>query len=304
MRRRIIRALVAVAAAGATIITLGFTAATAASASVAGQARPAALQAIGPTVATINAAGYEASGRYFRYVQSVITVPDWHSSIFWPQEYIQLSNGSLNNTGVPTGDQFTRAGIEACVVAHHQGNVPGYVCHNHRWVAFVQVFRNSIFHPYAAHFVPLRVHRGDGVFFSIYYNQWGNELHFVIRPPTEEACWPNGVPASACYYETRAYGPIYTSAAALTDFLNSSGQPFPLPPWGHKFRINQFLQGALTTYTGHRGSFVGPWSLSKVEATSNGEPYPYGHVRVSPGYLWTDGLTGRPFDAFGVWARV
>ena len=80
-----------------------------------------------------------------------------------------------------------------------------------------------------------------------------------------------------------------------------------MPFFLHAFRINQFLQGAITTENGLRGSFVGPWTTSMVEATSNGQPYPSGTVRVSPNALFSDGLPAngavRANDAFGVWAR-
>ena len=143
------------------------------------------------------------------------------------------------------------------------------------------------------------MNQGDGVNFSIYYYQGGNELSFVITPPST-----SGTPQ---YYKTRAYGPIFDHAAALDDFTDSTGTPIALPPFIRSFRINQFLQGALTTYSGARGSFTGPWTTSKVIATSNGLLPPSGATRVSPSPLWSDGLAAngavRPNDAFGVWAR-
>ena len=52
---------------------------------------------------------------------------------------------------------------------------------------------------------------------------------------------------------------------------------------------------------------VGPWTTSKVIATSNGLLPPSGATRVSPSDLWSDGLSAngavRANDAFGVWAR-
>jgi hypothetical protein len=52
---------------------------------------------------------------------------------------------------------------------------------------------------------------------------------------------------------------------------------------------------------------VGPWTTSKVVATSNGLPYPLGTVRVSPNALFSDGMSAngavRANDAFGVWVR-
>ena len=293
MRRRITRTLVAAAAAGVTVSTLGFTAAGAASAAVSSKAQP---PTIGTTIASTSSAGYEASGRDFRYISSTIRVPDtdFLTGLF-PSEYIQLSNGSLTQ---PTGggNAYTRAGIESCIVARSFGDV----CATGTWVAFVEAFNNSLNGPFFSHFYNLAgVNQGDGVNFSIYYNQVGNELSYVITPPST-----SGTPQ---FYKTRAYGPIYDHAAALDDFTTSTGTPVALPPFVESFRINQFLQGAMTTYSGARGSFVGPWTTSPVIATSNGLLPPSGTTRVSPSPLWSDGLVAngaiRSNDAFGVWAR-
>lgn len=293
MRRRITRTLFAAAAAGVTASTLGLAAAGAASAAVSSKAQPAT---IGTTIATTSTAGYEASGRDFRYISSTMTVPDTSFLTgIYPQEYIQLSNGSLTQ---PTGggDQYIRAGIEACVVARSFGDT----CATGTWVAFVEAFDNSLNGPYFSHYYNLAgVNQGDGVNFSIYYDEAGNELHFVITPPST-----SGTPQ---YYKTQAYGAIFDHAAALDDFTDSTGTPIPLPFFLHAFRINQFLQGAITTENGLRGSFVGPWTTSPVEATSNGLPYPSGTVRVSPNALFSDGMSAngavRANDAFGVWVR-
>src|SRR5229473_6900346 len=291
MRRRITRTLFAAAAAGVTVSTLGFTAGGAASAAVSSKAQPTT---IGTTIATTSQAGYQASGRPRRSRCSTMTVPDTSFLTgLYPQEYIQLSNGSLTQvTG--GGDQYIRAGIEACVVARSFGDT----CITGTWVAFVEAFDNSLTGPYFSHFYNLAgVNQGDGVNFSIYYDEAGNELHFVITPPST-----SGTPQ---YYKTQAYGAIFDHAAALDDFTDSTGTPIPLPFFIHAFRINQFLQGAITTEHGDRGSFVGPWTTSPVEATSNGLPYPSGTVRVSPNALFSDGLSAngavRANDAFGVW---
>jgi hypothetical protein len=293
MRRRITRTLFAAAAAGVTVSTLGFAAGGAASAAVSSKAQPAT---IGTTIATTSSAGYEASGRDFRYISSTITVPDTSFlTAIYPSEYIQLSNGSLTQ---PTGggDSYTRAGIESCVVARSFGAT----CSTGTWVAFVEAFNNSLNFPFFRHFYNLAgVNQGDGVNFSIYYDEQGNELHYVITPPST-----SGTPQ---FYKTQAYGALFDHAAALDDFTNSTGTPIPLPFFLRAFRINQFLQGAITTEHGLKGSFVGPWTTSPVEATSNGLPYPSGTVRVSPSSLWSDGLPAngavRANDAFGVWAR-
>ncbi len=293
MRRRITRTLVAAAAAGVTVGTLGFTAAGAASAAVSSKAQPSML---GSTIGSTSSAGYEASGRDFRYISSTITVPDTSFLTgLYPQEYIQLSNGSLTQPS-GGGNAYTRAGIESCIVAR----TFGATCATGTWVAYVEAFNNSLNGPFFSHYYNLAgVNQGDGVNFSIYYNEVGNELSYVITPPST-----SGTPQ---YYKTRAYGAIFDHAAALDDFTDSTGTPIALPPFIRAFRINQFLQGAITTEGGARGSFVGPWTTSEVVATSNGLLPPSGTTRVSPSNLWSDGLSAngavRPFDAFGVWAR-
>ena len=293
MRRRITRTLVAAAAAGVTVSTLGFAAAGSASAAVSSKAQPAT---IGTTITSTSSAGYEASGRDFRFITSTITVPDTDFLTgLYPQEYIQLSNGSLTQFS-GGGDQYVRAGIESCTVAQSFG----YTCTTGTWVAYIEAFDNSLNGPYFSHYAQLAgVNQGDGVNFSIYYNEVGNELSFVITPPST-----SGTPQ---YYKTQAYGAIFDHAAALDDFTDSTGTPIGLPPFVQPFRINQFLQGAITTEHGLKGSFVGPWTTSPVVATSNGLPYPSGAVRVSPTPLWSDGLSAnnavRANDAFGVWGR-
>ena len=260
---------------------------------MATRAQPAT---IGTSIASTTSAGYQASGRDFRYISSTITVPDTDFLTgLYPQEYIQLSNGSLSQFS-GGGDQYVRAGIESCRVAQSFG----YTCTNGTWVAYIEAFNNSLNGPYFSHYAQLAgVNQGDGVNFSIYYYQGGNELQFVITPPST-----SGTPQ---YYKTRAYGRIFDHAAALDDFTDSTGTPIALPPFIHSFRINQFLQGALTTYSGAKGSFTGPWTTSPVIATSNGLLPPSGTTRVSPSALWTDGLPAngavRANDAFRVWAR-
>ena len=131
---------------------------------------PARLQppTIGTSIASTSSAGYEASGRDFRYISSTIRVPDTDFLTgLYPPEYIQLSNGSLTQ---PTGggNAYTRAGIESCVVARSFGDT----CATGTWVAFVETFNNSLNGPFFSHFYNLAgVNQGDGVNFSIYYNE-------------------------------------------------------------------------------------------------------------------------------------
>lgn len=302
MRRRITRALVTTAAAGATIASLGLTTAGAASAT---PVKAHAAKATTPIIATHSFAGYEASGRDFRYVSALIRVPDMTENGLFPQAYVQLSNGSVPTSAVGTGNTYTRAGIETCTVAEAVG-APFTCPAGVDWVGFIEAFNNSINGPFFTHFVPLNVVQGDGVGFSIYFNQAGNELQYVLTPPTAESCSTG--PNNECSFKTQAFGPTYDHGSGLAEWTNSSGTPVPLPIFAEHFRLTQFLQGALTTYSGDRGSWTGPWTTSEVDATSNGLPFPQGSVRASPSYLWSDGMVAngavRPNDAFGIWRRV
>jgi hypothetical protein len=300
MRRRIARALAATVAAGATVTTVGLSAAGAASAA---SAQPAQSR---PIIATTKFAGYEASGRDFRYVESVIRVPDstdvtTPSGDLYPQLYDQLSNGSVH-----TGDTYVQAGIEPCTLAESL-STSGFTCPDGvDWVGFIESFNNDIVLPYFVHFVALNVDPGDGVKFSIYFNQSGNELHYVITPPTPQTCSTG--PNNECYFASQAFGPLYNHGGGFVDYSNSDGVPTPLPIGAEHNRLTQFLGGALTTYSGSQGSWVGPWTTSEVDATSNGLPFPQGTVRISPSFLWSDGLVAnnaiRANDAFGVWQRI
>jgi hypothetical protein len=292
VRKHFIRA----AAIAAPVLLIGGLAAG--SASAATHSAPIA----GATITTTNAAGYEASGRDFRFITSTLRVPDWPSSsglfTLYPQSYIQLAEGSLNSLGGPSGDEYVRAGIEPCdLLAVFAG---GSSCHSGDWVAFASVYNNSLNAPVWQHYTDLAgVNQGDGVNFSIYFDQPGNELHFAITPPVTSG--------PETFYKTQAFGPLFDHADAVDDWFSTTGQPVPVPPGFNKFRVNQFLQGALTTYSGARGSFVGPWTTSQVIATSNGLPVPSGTTRVSPNALYGDTLPAngavRASDAFGVWTR-
>jgi len=69
MRRHIVRALVALAAGGTALLTAGLTATTAAAQTGGTHA------ASNPTITTSTRAGYQASGRWFRFVGTTVTVP-------------------------------------------------------------------------------------------------------------------------------------------------------------------------------------------------------------------------------------
>ena len=263
-----------------------------AGAAVARPATPSPTPSL-PVIATDSFGGYEASGRDFRYIHTLIVTPNAPQDGEYPQLYVQLSNGSLGS-----GDTYVRTGIETCLVAENLD--PTFACGaGVNWVGFVETFINGSTLT-LNHFVPLDdVTQGDGVGFGIYYNQAaGTAVSYTITAPSGQQ------------YDLQApvSGPIFDHAAALADYTNSSGTPIPLASGTPQYRLTQFWQGAVTTYSGVRGSWTGPWTTSAVEATSNGDPFPQGTVELSPGPLWSDGVAVngavRGNDVFGVWRRA
>jgi hypothetical protein len=284
MRRRINRTLLAATAASVSVIGLGFMAAGAAGAatsSTAGMPKtnapsggaPIDTCAAGSTGALACAAGYQASGRNFRYAQALITIPNRASTIADPELYVAL-DGSNGNTA-----DYARAGIE-----------PGATVGT--WDAFVSVMEPTLNAPIDIVQTQLPAPlEGDGVLFSVYLNAGGNSVHFVTT-----------LPSGVQYNNTVAVnGPLYTAAQALADWSFST-PAVPAAPTANT-RVTQFLQGRFTTLNGTRGTFEGPWSLNPVEATSNGDAYPQGTLIAAPAYLWNDGnsLPGQGTDAFGLW---
>jgi hypothetical protein len=256
-------------------------------------------------------AGYQASGRYFRYAQAVITVPDHHGVVTAcppgarcaitagspapgsairetppnaeadPQLYVALDGSS------PGDARFARAGVQPCT-----GGAP---CGSSGWEAFAEVKSGvrppvsppSILFPIAA------ADEGDSVFVSVYADPAGRAVHTVITL-TDGSTFNNTFPAN---------GMVFPKAQAVADWTTAAAKPRPQTPSPAKVRDTQFLEGRFTTGNGQQGTFAGPWSLNAFEGTANGARPPAGALVVQPSYLWNDGTNyhGLFGDAFGVW---
>jgi hypothetical protein len=286
MHRRMTRTVLAVSVAGVTA-ALGLTAAGAATAASAlsVNAPPGAwpVYTNANCVAAISSncgmAGYEATGRDFRYAAASITVPtggDVDSTS--PHIYVGLSDA----TGA-----FARAGIVPC----SPGVSP---CSAIGWEGFFEVYQEGLplLDTAGGYFVPVPltgVTPGHAVSFSVYFNEAGNADRF-----TETL--PNG---NTITQAMAVNGPIYSSAEAVADWTGVAAAPAPVAPGapGITELLTQISQGAFTTDTGQQGSLYGPWTTSPVEVTTNGN---------APGTLVSSGtLIAAPTpisnDAFGVW---
>jgi len=325
MRSRVPRSPGKVLAAGATAALLGLSMAGSAAAagpkgglfSLSGGAPiPTNANCAGGTAQGCAEAGYQASGRDFRYAQAVIIVPG-HQGVVTatapgeadPQLYVALTDsagtggppggtretpgstgetpGSTGETpGIPAGE-YARVGVRPCT-----GGAP---CGSSGWEAFAQVLGTttppvgppSFVTPIAA------AGEGDGVFVSVYLAPSGQSVHTVIT-------LPDGSTFNNTFTDR---GAVFPWAQAVADWTTATAKPQPVPPSPAKVRDAQFLEGRFTTLNGQQGTFAGPWALNAFEGTGNGAPPPAGTLLVQPSYLWNDetNFHGRFGDAFGVW---
>jgi len=337
MHRRISRAPGKALAAGATaaLLSLSMTASAGASmAASAGDAGPKATKtglfspSGGTPIPTSTSctgftplptrgcamAGYQASGRDFRYAQAVITVPGHQGTVTVcppiascvlaarprapqrgasrpaplpdtgeadPQIYVALDDSSTGTA------QFARVGVQPCT-----GGAP---CGSSGWEAFAEVRSGTqppsspplFLFPIAA------ADEGDGVFVSVYSGPAGHSVHTVITLP-DGSTFNNTFPDR---------GAVYPRAQAVADWTTATTKPQPVAPSPDKVRDTQFLEGRFTTLNGQQGTFAGPWSLNALEGTTNAALPPDGTLVVQPSYLWNDGTNFRGLfgDAFGVW---
>jgi hypothetical protein len=274
-------------------------------------------------------AGYQASGRLFRYASASIVVPN-HTAAFAqsgnsgvsPVEpdgaaYVALDNSSN------TANDFTRVGIVACpAVTALTTAVPGvWPCPGTAptgsggtsvvagWYAFSTAVQpdgvTTVWRDYALN----ALQEGLGVFVSAYLSPTGNSVHTLIKTPSYTNSSSVVIPVRT-YNDTFAVnGPIYSNADAVVDWTTVSAgtgtgpfQPIAVVNSGYPGSVayTQFKDGRITTWNGTRGTFNGKWTVTPFEATTDGTSAT--SVVTSPGYLWSS-TTGYANDSFGVWLR-
>ena len=232
-------------------------------------------------------AGYQASGRDFRYAQAVIMVPD-HQGVpaatppaeADPRIYVALDDSTA---GSPV---YARAGIRPCT-----GAAP---CSTTGWEAYATVFYGATPPTTPPNNISVTpVQAGDSVFVSVYLSPTGQSVHTVVTLP-DGSTFNNTLPAP---------GAVYPRAQAVADWTAATGKPQPVPPASGTVRDAQLLEGRFTTLSGQQGTFAGPWTLNAFEGTTTGALPPSGALVVQPSYLWNDGTNfhGMFGDAFGIW---
>jgi hypothetical protein len=296
MRRRINKAFFATAAAGAAITTLGFAAANPAGAAVSG--KPHYFTPSAPETGTnancssvledgstgtwsstdCGKVGYVATGRDFRFASAIIKVPttanETAGTVTGPAMYVSLDASATNA-------DYAQVGIRP------DSDGDG------TWQLFYDV-EEPCSSASTGSVTLAGGTAGDGVAVSAYLSPSGQSVHLVATPPTGTAI-NTTVPVCS---------PVYTDAQAFADWTGAAEDATPAPAVpSAKTRVTQFLQGRFTTLGGSQGTFKGPWTLTAVDATTNGSLEPLGTLIGQPSFLWNDGSSfgGLGNDAFGVW---
>jgi hypothetical protein len=201
-----------------------------------------------------NGAGYVVSGRWFRYLQTVVQLPS-NSVCAQLYQAIGGTGGRIFSVGVgaePAGqsgssvsvvDTPTSAGCGTYQAAFADGPVPGP-----------------------------RMSPGDLVKLSFYYDQTAGTVSLNVSDLTRATGQ-----GAVSVVGTKA---IYTSAAADPSFTSLAALP------ASQFQAFDFTQSAATTYTGSRGTLTGPWMTSQIIMTNAGTTSP---ILASNPVLWDGG---------------
>jgi hypothetical protein len=120
---------------------------------------------------------------------------------------------------------------------------------------------------------------GDQLTLSIYYDQHGHD-YFTVTDLTQHATQTVTEPVPSV---------VYDGAGLLGEADGVTPPPGDTRQW-------QFTSSHLTTYSGDRGTILGPWTTRPVIATTTGTAS--GQVVQSPSSLWNGGQN------FGVWLRA
>jgi hypothetical protein len=296
MHRRIIRVLSVATAAGA-LSTFGLMAAGASTTAMAPSGTVSEYNCT--TTATDPCqAGYEADSRNFRYVQALITTPNRPSLQADPAMEVKLEHAVNEYAAIgirPCQTDGTPTGCDSPDIA-----TPA----DAGWELFTHVNNSGTQLDNQVMVVP----NGTAVLVSAYWNPNGTSVNFQASI--------DGV--TMLNVTTPVLGTPYTEAEAGADWRYT--QPTsPVPDFVRlatnrpatvvaDTRLTQFLDGRITTQSGQRGTFKGPWTLVNVIATSNGMQPGIpggGTLEADPSFLWTDSLAQGMFgDAFGLWIRA
>ncbi len=260
MRSGIRHVLYTAMTAGTALLTLLLTL------SLAGTVTPAAAapRSTGSPVYSFWASGYQAQGRWFRWATTTLTVA--------PRQ-------------VPSPDQGGNGAAVLSLVYQHgvQGNGLGALIAVNAGGGAGSVSWTQSFGGTGS--FDLRPRAGDRLTLSIYYDRHGH-TYYAVTDLNQRVTRSVRVTLSST-----PLGPVDYTMAWLYAGIDTSATP---PP-AKDTQLWQFTGSHLTTYSGARGTMLGPWTTSKIIETSTGAST--GTVMASPSALGNHG------QDFGVWLR-
>jgi hypothetical protein len=216
-----------------------------------------APQSTGPLMYTTSQAGYvTGGGRLFRFVATTVVVP-----------YLQFQAGNNGSAGVVLGSRVGPPATLKVAAGWGTGSI-SYV-----WSSGTE------FH--TGHLYGVAPAPGDLLRLSIYYDRLGHDF-FTATDITQ------GVSHTA---RVDVVPVVYTAAEAAAVIEN----PTVTAPKADT-RLWAFSGTRVTTYTGVRGTLLGPWTTYQVIDTTTGTSA--GAVVISSPVLWNNGQN------FGVWLRT
>lgn len=224
----------------------------------------AALASTGASVASHDVAGYQLSGRNFRYIQTTFKLPtdtQCEAAVAQTPEglggAVTLGPAEESNAGISDPPDASTVGISMVPSATGCGpmspsfasNLPGYSSANQ--------------FPAGA----IELNPGDTVKLELFYDQAGLVTTATVMNLTNPQTATASLAAPAHYTKasiTAGFGPYTNSGTTSRLFL--------------------FTGSRATTYPGNRGPLLGgPWTTSRVIMINNGV------TNVSPGSVWDSG---------------
>src|ERR1022692_1255452 len=268
MRRRINRTLLTATAASVSVITLSFMAAgTAGAATTAGPVNGAfgGAPIVTDTTCTLTAppgapvpsdncarAGYQASGRDFRYAAASIVVPARTGAVHNIAATFTVGPPPVQITPAVAGDatmyvalddsgdiyDYARVGIKpTCTLVNAAGACVASIGDTtaiSSWSVFATVAINGAVTPITLPPLPV-ADQGNGISVSAYLLPSSNYVRFVITTPTVPATVSTPGVVGQTYTRTfGVQGPAYTDAQAAADWSglanNASATTSPAQP--------------------------------------------------------------------------
>lgn len=189
---------------------------------------PAASATTGPPIFSPSGAGYQVSGRWFRYLQTVVQLP---SNSVCTQLYQAIGG---------TDPRIFQVSLGASRLGQSGNSVSVVTTPNNGACGSYQAAFDSDGPVSGPPMFP-----GDLVKLSFYYDQAAGTVSLNLRDLTR----------ATGQGEVTAVGTnaIFSSAGTGADFASLATPP------AHQFQAFEFTQSAATTYTGTRRTLTGPW---------------------------------------------